>query len=132
MQRINKIQSDGFNPDNQIERTNTISSRETLEIRVELQNLYKNAVAENSEATNDSNRASTVRQTIENSNQTEMAEIRKGIENLIYKYPIQHANQTENFFKNSKKVNQILLKLYMKNRMKIINTRHLIGMKINQ
>ena len=132
MQRINKIQSDGFNPDKQIERTNTISSRETLEIRVELQNLYKNAVAENLAATNDSNRASTVEQTIENSNQTEMAEIRKGIENLIYKYPIQHANQTENFFKNSKKVNQILLKLYMKNRMKIINTRHLIGMKINQ
>ena len=84
MERIDKIQSDGFNPDNQIARTNTISSRETLEIRVELQKLYKNVVAENSEATNDSNPAPTisVEETIENNDET--AEIRKGIKNVIY------------------------------------------------
>ena len=84
MERIDKIQSDGFNPENQVARTNTISSRETLEIRVELQKLYKNVVAENSEATNDSNPAPTisVEETIENNDET--AEIRKGIKNVIY------------------------------------------------
>ena len=84
MERIDKIQSDGFNPDNQIARTNTISSRETLEIRDEVQKLYENGVAENSEATNDSNPAPTisVEETIENNDET--AEIRKGIKNVIY------------------------------------------------
>ena len=83
MERIDKIQSDGFNPENQVARTNTISSRETLEIRVELQKLYKNVVAENSEATNDLNTAPTVsvKETIENHDET--AEIRKGIQKLF-------------------------------------------------
>ena len=88
MERIDKIQSDGFNPKSQVARANTISSRETLEIRVELQKLYKNVVAENSEATNNSNPAPTFsdEQTIENNDKT--AGIRKGIKNIIYQYPI--------------------------------------------
>ena len=76
---LSEIQSDGFNPKSQVARANTISSRETLEIRDELQKLYKNVVAENSEATNNSNPAPTFsdEQTIENNDET--AEIRNGI-----------------------------------------------------
>ena len=61
-QRINKGQSDGFNPENQplVRRVNTMSSRETLEIRSECQKLYEIAVVETSATINDSNPASTV------------------------------------------------------------------------
>ena len=60
--RINNGQSDGFNPENQplVRRANTMSSRETLEIRSECQKLYEIAVVETSVTINDSNPASTV------------------------------------------------------------------------
>ena len=81
-QRINEGQSDGFNSENQVARTNTMSSRETLEIRDEFQKLYDNVLNENS--VHDSNSASTVsvEETIGNLNETQIAEIRKGLKIL--------------------------------------------------
>ena len=75
-------QSDGFNSENQVARTNTMSSRETLEIRDEFQKLYENVIDENS--VHDSNSASTVsvEETIGNLNETQIAEIRKGLKIL--------------------------------------------------
>ena len=81
-QRIYEGQSDGFNSENQVARTNTMSSRETLEIRDEFQKLYDNVLNENS--VHDSNSASTVsvEETIGNLNETQIAEIRKGLKIL--------------------------------------------------
>ena len=82
-QRIYEGQSDGFNSENQVARTNTMSSRETLEIRVEFQKLYENVLDENS--VHDSNSASTVsvEETSGNNNEIEIAQIRKGIKIII-------------------------------------------------
>ena len=81
-ERVNEEQSDGFNSENQVARTNTMSSRETLEIRDEFQKLYENVIDENS--VHDSNSASTVsvEETIDN-NKIEIAEMRKGIKIII-------------------------------------------------
>ena len=81
-QRIYEGQSDGFNSENQVARTNTMSSRETLEIRDEFQKLYDNVLNENS--VHDSNSASTVsvEETIGILNETQIAEIRKGLKIL--------------------------------------------------
>ena len=81
-QRIYEGQSDGFNSENQVARTNTMSSRETLEIRDEFQKLYENVIDENS--VHDSNSASTVsvEETIGNLNEIQIAEIRKGLKIL--------------------------------------------------
>ena len=83
-QRINEGQSDGFNSvvnsvQNQVARANTMSSRETLEIRDKFKELYENVVHENS--VHDSKSASTVsvQETIDNNNEIEIAQIRKGL-----------------------------------------------------
>ena len=82
-ERVNEGQSDGFNSENQVARTNTISSKETLEIRDEFNKLYENVVDENS--VHDSNSASTVsvQETIDINNEIEIAEIRKGLKIIM-------------------------------------------------
>ena len=78
-QRINEGQSNGFNSENQVARANTMSSRETLEIRSEVQKLIENVMDKNS--VHDSKSASTVsvQETIDNNNEIEIAQIRKGL-----------------------------------------------------